>query len=40
MDTLKSWQSSHADTPFVVKKEGVIDPFDGLPPCGPDGKPI
>lgn len=40
MASLRAWQTTHDDTPFVVKKAGVLDPYVGLPPCGPDGKPI
>jgi hypothetical protein len=40
MGTLKSWQTSQSGTPFVVKKAGVVDPYDGLPPCGADGLPM
>ena len=40
IENLRAWQASHGDDPFVMKKEGVIDEYDGLPPCGPDGKPL
>ncbi len=38
--TLRSWDAEHKADPFVRKREGVIDPFEGLPPCGPNGEPI
>lgn len=39
MGQIRAWQTTQTE-PFVMKKEGVIDPYDGLPPCGPDGKPL
>jgi hypothetical protein len=39
MDQLKAWQASQK-APFVKKTEGKVDPYDGLPPCGPNGEPI
>jgi hypothetical protein len=40
MATLKTWQAAHEDDPFVKKREGIVDPYDGLPPCDADGKPM
>lgn len=37
MATLKA--ADGAGAPFVTKKVGVIDPYAGLPDCGPDGNP-
>jgi hypothetical protein len=39
MGQLRAWQASQT-RPFVMKEKDVVDPFDGLPPCGPDGNPI
>lgn len=39
MASLTTWERDN-NQPFVLKREGVIDPFDGLPPCGADGQPI
>lgn len=38
MATLKAADAGGA--PLVTKKVGVVDPYAGLPDCGPDGNPI
>lgn len=33
MATLRTWQTTHDGEPFVIKREGVADPYAGLPLC-------
>jgi uncharacterized iron-regulated membrane protein len=40
MAMLKASQDAQTGPPFVVRKQGVNDPYAGLPPCGPDGNPL
>lgn len=38
--TLRTWDAAHADAPFVGKRAGVTDPYEGLPPCAPGEAPL
>jgi hypothetical protein len=37
--TLRKWDTANPKARFVQKREGLIDPYEGLPPCKADGTP-